>query len=483
MSNRIVAAALLLVLTTGCTMMPEYKRPALPVADKWPTGSAYLPTDPHGNSFGGKPSDANSSDATVSDIAWEAYFKSDALKALIKRTLENNRDLKVALLNIEKAKAAYRIQHADTLPVVSGAGSASRSGVPKDVSTTGKSVTGSTFSAKLAVTSYELDFFGRVKSLNQKALETYLSTEEAALNTRIALIAETANAYMTYLAEKKLLSLAKNTLNAYKETHAVVKLQCDVGSATQLDLAQAATSVESAKASIAQYTRLMAQAKNTCVLLAGTFVDDILDGGDTIDNLEFMENLPQGLPSGVMMARPDIRQAEHQLKAANADIGAARAALYPTISLTGAFGLASDSLSSLVKSGAAYAWNFTPLVSMPIFNREGLNASLEVARVDEKIAAAAYEGVIQTAFKEVADQLAARGTYQDQLAAQNALVTATRKTYDLSSARYQNGIDNFLTVLDSQRSLFAAEQTAVTVRHAYLSNLVAMYKVLGGGQL
>ncbi|MFK5952526.1 MAG: efflux transporter outer membrane subunit [Desulfobacterium sp.] len=478
MSNRIIVIALLMVLMTGCSMIPEYKRPALPVTDNWPTGSTYPTTDSHGKALNGK-----ASDDIVSDIAWKDYFKSNILKTLIKRALENNRDLRVALFNIEKAKAAYRIQRADTFPVISGVGSVSRSGVPEDISGTGKSVTRSNLSANLAVTAYELDFFGRIGSLNQKALEAYLSTEEAALNTRIALIAETAESYLAYLAEKKLFLLAKNTLDAYEKTHDVVKLQYDVGSATQLDLAQATTSVESAKASIAQYTRLMAQAKNACTLLAGTFVDDLLDGKDTIDDLWFMETLPQELPSSILMVRPDIRQAEHQLKAANADIGAARAALYPSISLTSTFGLASDSLSALVKSGAAYAWNFAPLVSMPIFNREGLNASLEVARVNEKIAAAEYEAVIQVAFKEVADQLAARGTYKDQLAAQDALVTATRITYDLSSARYQNGIDNFLTVLDSQRSLFAAEQTAVTVKQAYLSNLVTMYKVLGGGQL
>ena len=481
MSNKIIAVAsavVLMLLMTGCSMTPEYKRPGLPVTDTWPAGGAYLSADSNEVSSNGI-----SSGHVISDIAWKDYFKSVSLKTLIERTLENNRNLRVALLNIEKAKAAYRIEQAATLPVISGAGSASRSGVPEDISSTGHSVTSSSVSANLAVTAYEFDFFGRVESLNQKVLETYLSTEEAALNTRIALIAETADAYMTYLAQKKLLLLAKSTLGAYQKTHDVVKLQYDVGSATRLDLAQAATSIESAKASIAQFTRLMAQAKNACVLLAGTFVDDLLDGSDTIDDIDFMETLPQGVPSMVLMARPDIRQAEHQLKAANADIGAARAALYPTISLTGTFGLASDSLSSLVKSGAAYSWNFTPLVSMPIFNREGLNASLATARVNEKMAAAEYEAVIQTAFKEVADQLAARGTYQDQLAAQKALVTATRKTYELSSARYQNGIDNFLTVLDSQRSLFAAEQAAVTVKQAYLSNLVALYKVLGGGQI
>jgi len=470
MPNRIIVTALLLMLITGCTMIPQYKQPDLPVPEKWPSGMAYLPSSSHGK-------------VSAVDMAWKDYFKSESLKTLIERTLANNRDLRIAVLNIEKAKGLYGIQHAETLPVIAGGASAAREGVPENISSTGRSQTSSTLSANIAVTAYELDFFGRVKSLNQEALETYLATEEAALNTRIALIAETSSAYLTYLADKKLLLLAKNTCKAQEKTYTVVKMQYEVGSATQLDLAQAATLVESSKASIAQYTRLTAQAKNAIVLIAGTKVDDLVDGSDTIDNLEFMENLPQGLPSRVLLARPDIRQAEHELKAANADIGAARAALYPKISLTSSLGLASDSLSSLFKSGAAFAWNFAPSLSIPIFNREGLKASLSVALVSEKIAAAQYEAVIQTAFREVADQLAARGTYQDQLAAQNALVTATQKTYDLAAARYQNGIDDFLTVLDSKRSLFSAEQTAVIVKQEYLINLVNMYKVLGGGQL
>ncbi len=332
-------------------------------------------------------------------------------------------------------------------------------------------------------TAYELDFFGRVKSLNQEALETYLATEEAAINVRIALIAFTADAYLNCLANRKQLDLAQDTFKAQEETYTVIKGRYEMGSASQLDLARAATSVESAKVSIARYTRLVAQAVNAVTLLAGTSVADILDSGDTIDTVKFMEKLPMDLPSRVLLERPDIMAAEHRLKAANADIGAARAALYPRISLTGAVGLASDDLSSLLGSGAAYAWTFAPSLSIPIFNREGLKASLEKATVNEKIAAAEYEAAVQAAFKEVADQLAARKTYGDQMTAQNVLVDETRKTYILSRSRYQNGIDDFLSVLDSQRSLFAAEQSAITVRQSYLSNLVNLYKVLGGGQI
>lgn len=475
MPNRnILTAALaaMMILTAGCSMIPEYRQPDLPVVDAWPTQTASQMQD-----------EAHGGGTQVPEIAWEAYFESEPLRKLISRALDNNRNLRVALLRIDQARAAYRIQRADTLPVVSGGSSFAREGVTEDTSYTGSAYNSSTLSANVGVTAYELDFFGRVKSLNQEALATYLATGEAALNTRIALIAETADAFLNYLANKKLLCLAKETCRAYQETYAVIKGKYEVGSVAELDLSQAATSVESAKVSIARYTRLTAQARNAVILLAGTQVTDILDSGETIDQVRFLDTLPMGLPSKVLLQRPDIRQAEHLLKAANADIGAARAALYPTIRLTGAFGLASDELSSLFTSGAAYAWNFTPSLSIPIFNRAGIRASLEAAEVSERIAATEYEAVVQTAFKEVADQLTATKTYADQMRAQNALVAETRKTYILSRARYQNGIDDFLSVLDSQRSLFVAEQSAITVRQAYLSSQVNMYKVLGGGRI
>ena len=462
-----------MLLTAGCSMIPEYNRPNLPVADRWPGEKANQAPDTKTLETG--------ANAMVPEIAWKSYFKSEPLRKLITSALEHNRNLKVALLSIDRARAAFRIQEADSLPVLSGGTSFTRQRIPGDMSSTGSSYTGSTLTANLGVTAYELDFFGRIKSLNQNALEVYLATKEAARNIRIVLIAQTADAYLNYLAEKKLLSLAKATCKTQKETYAVIKGRYEVGSATRLDLAQAATSVESAKVSIAQYTRLAAQAKNTVTLLAGTSVGDILDTEETIDQVKLMDRLPTDLPSNVLLQRPDVREAEHMLKSANADIGAARAALYPAIRLTGSVGLASNDLSSLFKSGSA--WNFVPSLSIPIFSRGKLKAGLEEAKVSEKIAVAKYEAVVQTAFKEVADQLAARKTYEEQMIAQNALVDETRTTYTLSRARYQTGIDDFLKVLDSQRSLFSAEISAITVRQFYLSNLVNLYKVLGGGRI
>ena len=467
MLNKLVTFILLALLLGGCSLIPEYLRPSSPVAETWPVGESYLEHEA----------------GSAAEIALQDYIQSVPLKQLINRVLDNNRDLKIAALNIEQAQAAYRIQRTALTPTVTANGSGSRAAVPDDTSSRGDGYTYTSVGANVALAAYELDFFGRVRSLNQQALETYLATEEAFVSARISLIAETANAYLAYLADQKLLQLAQETRDTQQKTYEVIKRQFDVGSANQLDVAQAATAVESAKVSIAQYTRQLAQAKNALVYLAGSPVDDLLDSGETIDSIRFMANLPAGLPSEVLLARPDIRRAEHQLKAANADIGAARAALYPTISLTGAFGLASDSLDGLFSSGARYAWNFTPSLTMPIFNRGRLKASLAVAEVNEKIAATQYEQAIQTAFREVADQLAARGTYQTQLEAQNALVAATSQAFELSQARYENGIDDFLTVLDSQRSLFAAKQGAVSVKQANLANLITLYKVLGGGQL
>lgn len=470
LNKSIILTTTLIVLAcllAGCSMIPHYQQPLLPVAETWPTE---------------EPTPATES-GMAADIAWQDYFLSQPLQQLIGRVLENNRDLKVAALNIEKAQAAYRIQRSNLMPTISANASAARTGVPDDTSTSGAKYNTTTISANVALTSYELDFFGRVRSLNAQALENYLATEDALISARISLIAETAAAYLSYLADQKLLQLARETYETRQNSYEVIKLQFEVGSATQLSVAQAATTVESARVSIAQYTRQLAQDKNALVYLTGGSLDEALNSGETIDTILFMENLPAGLPSEVLLTRPDIRQAEHQLRAANADIGAARAALYPTISLTGSFGLASDSLDGLLHAGARYAWNFTPSLTIPIFNRGQLKASLAVAEVNEKIAATQYERAIQTAFREVADQLAARGTYQAQLDAQKALVAATGQAYELSRARYQNGIDDYLTVLDSQRSLFSAQQDIVGAKQAYLSNMVNLYKVLGGGQL
>lgn len=469
MFNKIVATAVVSVMIAGCTMIPKYERPGMSVANSWPTGPAYQMTGSAGKS--------------PADVAWKDYFMSDSMRQVIGRALDNNRDLRIAVLNIEAARAAYQIQKSNSLPTVNATASGARTAVPENASASGMSVTSSSFSAGVGISSYELDFFGRVKSLNQKALETYLATEQAQKTARISLIAETANAYLTFIADRQLLDLANKTYDAQMKNYELVQNKFRIGTATQLDVSQADTTVQSAKANIAQYNRLMAQAKNALVLLVGANVDDLMNNTDTLDSIRVISDLPVGLPSDVLLSRPDIVQAEHSLKAANADIGAARAAMYPTISLTASAGLASTSLTNLFTSGSALAWNFAPSVSIPIFNRGKLKASLETAQVSEKIAAAEYEKAVQTAFREVADQLAARGTYKSQMEAQTRLVASTQKSYDLSSVRYKNGIDNYLSVLTSQTSLYSAQEGEISVKQAYISNLVTLYKVLGGGQL
>ena len=471
MPTKIITAAVagLMLFTASCSFIPDYRSPAMPVADTWP--DQLLESEA-------------GSEQTATDIAYQDYFTSQTLQQIIAMSLENNRDLKVALLNIEQAKAAYQIKKSDELPVIAGSTGLSRQGIVEDSSTLGKSYTTDTsMSVGLGITAYELDFFGRIKSLSQSALETYLATREAASSTRIALVARTADAYVNILAQKKLQHLAQETYKAQKATYDVIKTQYDAGSTDQLALAQAATSTESAKASIYQYKRLSAQAENALMYLAGPGAYTLIKTTETIDDICFLTQLPAELPSRILLVRPDIQAAEHQLKAANADIGAARAAMYPTISLTGSLGFAGQGLSYLFDPSRSLSWGFSPNVTIPIFNRKGLKASLDAATVGEKIAAAKYEGAIQTAFREVADQLTARKHYKDQLDSQNALVSATRKAYSLSKARYDNGIDDFLTVLDSQRSLFSAEQGAIALKQAYLSNLINLYKVMGGGKM
>lgn len=475
MAIRIITSAVagLMLFTAGCSFIPEYSRPEMPVTDAWPDKCLKAETG---------------DGQAAADIVYQDYFTSQTLQQIIAMALENNRDLKVALLNIERARAAYRIKKSDELPVIAGTTGASRQGIAEDSSSTGQAYTTDTsMTAGLGITAYEFDLFGRVRSLSQSALESYLATREAASSTRIALVAQTADAYVNLLAQRNLLQLAEATFKAQKATYDVIKTQYDAGSTDQLALAQAATSTQSAKVSIYQYRRLAAQAENALVYLAGPGVYGLINTPDTpcesIDDIGFLSRLPAGIPSQILLARPDIQAAEHQLKAANADIGAARAAMYPTISLTGSLGFAAQGLSYLFDPSRSLTWGFSPNLSIPIFNREGLKASLDAATVSEKIAAAQYEGAVQTAFREVADQLAARKHYKGQLDAQNALVAASRNAYHLSKARYDNGIDDFLSVLDSQRSLFSAEQGAIALKQSYLSNLINLYKVMGGGKM
>jgi multidrug efflux system outer membrane protein len=451
-------------------MIPAYERPASPVAASFPAGAAY-----------GTPADNSS--INVSEVAWKEFFRSAELQTLIDKALENNRDLRVAALNIESARATYRIARSEYLPSVNASGSYTRQRVPENASTTGEAYKSSAYSVGIGIAAYELDFFGRVKSLSEKALESYFATEEARTAAQIALISEVANAYITYLGDNELLKLAEETLKNQQESYELIKRTYELGSATRLDLEQAATAVESARISRVQYTRLTAQDLNALTLLAGTQIDKSVLKAQLPDELTALKELPSGVPSEALLNRPDIRQAEHSLKAANADIGAARAAFFPSITLTGSAGLASSSLDNLFTSGSGLAWSFSPQINIPIFNAGRNKATLEVAKVNQKIAAAQYEKSIQTAFREVADQLAAKATFTDQLAAQKALAEASRRVYELAGERYKYGISSYLEVLDAHRSLFTAEQGVINVKQQYLNNLVTLYKVLGGGQI
>lgn len=455
-------------MLAGCTMIPDYDRPAAPVSATWPEGPAYGPMQA-------------GTETRASQIAWQDFFLSPQLQYVIRTALDNNRDLRIAALNIEAARAAYRVQRADLVPSLNAAAAGNRQGIPEEASLTGSNTITSQYSANIGTTAFELDLFGRLRSLNQRALEQYFATEEARAATQISLIAETANAYLTLQADRKLLRLTNDTLAAQQESYNVIKQSFDMGIGSQLDVAQAATQVETARANQAQYLRRVAQDKNALTLLMGATIDDSVLEAEGLDTVAMMQDLPVGLSSEVLLDRPDIRQAEHALKAANANIGAARAAFFPTISLTGAAGLASESLSDLFSSGAGLAWSFIPQITLPIFQGGRNLANLDGAKANQKIAVARYEKAIQVAFREVADELAARGTYTNQWNAQKALVAASQQSYDLSNARYKQGIDSHLNVLDAQRQLYTAQQNEIAVQQQRLSNLVTLYKVLGGG--
>ena len=469
LSKTLLTVTVTAALLAGCTMAPDYKRPDLAVSAQWPQGQSYA-------------SGMSDPDASISAVTWRSFFQSPQMQQIIQTALDNNRDLRVAALRVEQTRAVYRVERSALVPSVNAGGSMTRQGVPENASMTGQAMTTSTYSANVGITAYELDLFGRVRSMNEKALQEYFATEEAQSVARIALIAETANAYLTYLADKKLLTITEDTLRAQQESYDLIVRRHDLGISSLLDLEQARTSVETARANHVRYIRLVAQNRNALELLMGAKPDEAVLAALTLDTVKLAKILPVGLPSAVMLERPDIQQAEHTLRAANANIGAARAAFFPTIRLTGSAGLASESLSDLFKSGSSLAWSFAPQITVPIFSGGQNVANLDNATAAQKIAIAQYEKAIQAAFREVSDELAARGTYTEQLAAQTALVNAAGNAYKISRARYKQGIDSYLNTLDSQRQLYNAQQSEIVIQQERLVNFVTLYKVLGGGK-
>jgi multidrug efflux system outer membrane protein len=456
----------LILLLSGCILAPRYNRPEAPIPKSWPSGPAY------------KYNEGETGKLPSANIPWKDFFVDERLQKVIDFALVNNRDLKLAALNVERSRALYGIQRAELFPTVNALVGGNKQRIPANVMGFPEPLTIERYDVNVGISSWELDFFGRIRSLKDAALQQYLSTEQARRSAQISLISEVANIYLILAADKEQLKLAKSTLETQESTYNLIKRRFEVGLASELDLRRAQEQVETAKGEVARYMQLVAKGENALNILVGFSVpEDFLP--DDLSTVKPPKEISPGISSEVLLQRPDILAAEHLLKAANADIGAARAAFFPRISLTGIFGTASEELSGLFKSGSD-SWSFTPQMIIPIFDARTWSA-YDVSKVNREIILAQYEKAIQTAFREVADVLAVRGTVEEQISAQESLVNAVAETYRLADLRYKNGIDNYLSVLDAQRSLYSAQQALIGLRLNKLTNMVTLYKVLGGG--
>lgn len=457
------AALAAITLLAGCSLIPTYERPSAPVAAQWPASAGVNATE------------GTSSATSSAALNWQDYFSDPALRQLIDTALANNRDLRVALLNIEQARAQFGIRRADQFPTLDAAATGSRSpdsdgGIQ------------SAYNAGLLVTAYELDFFGRVASLKEQALGQYLASAEAAQTVQISLIATVAQSWLNLLADEELLAVSRQTLDSRAESLKLVDLKVQHGAASDFERRNAQTLLESARVTLAQQMRQRAQDENALALLLGQPISDTQRAQWTpnkLGQLVFAE-LPAGLPSDLLTRRPDIRQAEQLLMASNANIGAARAAFFPRISLTVGAGSASSALSDLFKDDS-WGWTLAPQLVLPIFDAGRNQANLDAARTGREIAVAQYEKAIQSAFREVADGLASRATLVEQLQAQQALLDAETARSQLTQLRLQHGEANQLEWLDAQRTLFSAQQALVQTRLASLQNQITLFKTLGGG--
>ena len=460
---RTLSIALAASLASACSMIPDYQRPAAPVPATFPNTARATAETP-------------AADA----LAWRDYFADARLREVIVLALANNRDLRVAALNIEKARAQYRIQRADLFPAIGATGSQTAQRLPGDLTRSGEADVSRTYSTTIGFSAYELDFFGRIRSLNAQALETYLGTEEARRSAQISLVAEVASTWLTLAADRERLALAQNTYGTRQKTFDLTRKSFDAGAVSALDLRQAETLLQGARADAARFRTLVAQDENALALIVGAAVPADLAPDSLTASVSAVADLPAGVPSEVLTRRPDVLQAERALRAANANIGAARAAFFPSITLTAAGGTASSTLGDLFGSGSG-TWSFMPQIRIPIFEAGRLRANLDVAEVQRDINVAQYEKAIQSAFRDVADALAERTTLGEQLDARRRLVDATASAFRLSEARYKGGVDSYLGLLDAQRTLYAAEQDLIAVRLAEAANRVTLYKALGGG--
>jgi multidrug efflux system outer membrane protein len=449
----------------GCSLAPKYQQPQAPIPGQWPQGSAYK--DIH----------TVSEEPTALELGWQEFFTDKQLQKIIKMALDNNLDMRLAALNVERTRALYGIQRAELLPEVNAVGSSSKQRLP-DVYGFGQALTLTQYSVNLGISFWEIDFFGRIRSLKDRALEEYLATEQARRSAQIALVSEVARVYLTLAADCANLKLARSTLETQQAVYGLIRRQNEVGLTNELDLRRAQTQVHAARRDAARFMQLKAQDENALNLLAGSPVPEDLLPSD-LASITPPKGVSPGLSSDVLLQRPDIMEAEHRLKAAYAFIGAARSAFFPRISLTTAVGTVSNELSGLFKSGSD-TWNFAPQITVPIFDARTW-AAYKVSKTDREIALTLYEKAIQTAFREVADSLAVSAAGEEQLSAQQSLVNSTAETYRLSDVRYTKGIDNYLSVLYAQRSLYEAQRGLVALTLSTRANQVLLYAVLGGG--
>lgn len=459
MKLKLISISVATLVLSACNMAPDLEQRELPVAPH------YADETNAGN---------------INDLHWQAFFSNAQLQQLIELTLEHNKDIKTAALNVQQVRAMYQIEDSNLYPSIDLNASGTRQRLPGSLTGTGEAAISENYSATVGLTAYELDLWGKVRNQSEQALQNLYSAEYSLSSVRISLISELVNAWLNYATDKALLELANDTLKSQQESLALTRKTFALGAASQLTLSQLESTVARAKVDIANYQRLLKRDKNALDFLVGQSVNVDLLPKQSIDTVLSMPEVPVGLPSELLTQRPDIKAAEHDLRAANANIGVAKAAFYPSISLTANAGTASADLNNLFDAGSG-TWSFVPSINLPIFNMGRNQANLEVAETQQKVALTRYEQTIQQAFKEVSDALADRQGYKQQLAALNDLYQSNELSFTLSDARFQKGADSYLQVLDAQRNWYSAGQQLIMGKQAYLASQINLYKALGGG--
>ncbi|MDB6130076.1 MAG: cation/multidrug efflux system, outer rane channel TolC, partial [Verrucomicrobiales bacterium] len=442
----------------GCTFMPKYERPTAPIQEAWLNGS----------------SSTNGTNGTAEQMDWREFFDDPRLQQLIAIALKNNRDLRVAALRVEEARAQYRIQRSELFPGAQGAASLVRQKTSGVATAFGGGTILNTYSVDVGA-AYEVDLFGRVRSLKQEALERYFASDEARKSVQMALVSQVATEYLTQLRLREAKAIANQTLQAVQASYNLIQKSFEAGAASELDLRTAEGQVQTVKVASANFLQSLAESENALVVLIGQPLPADLPTGKAFRDQSLLTDLPLGIPSEVLQRRPDILAAEHTLKAANADIGAARAAFFPKIVLTGSAGTASAKLGDLF-SGPSATWSFSPQITFPIFDIGSTRSKLDISKIEKSVEIANYEKAIQNAFREVSNGLATRSILDDKLRAQELLLSAQQKRFDLTTARYKQGVDNYVDVLLAQQDLFAAQQNLLQYQMARLLNAVTLFR-------